>query len=264
MKTFYGLWISIRNSPSPALRRLYRAMRSALYFHLSYGKTIGLALFNLRVVVIYAWKWLLKTIWYEPLLRARCVRVGRRLMLYGPLPWIVGEGAIEIGDDVEMMKDVLISFASHPEKERVLTIGDRVTIGDGSRISVGEAVSIGSDTLIGAHCFIYDNDGHPIDTEARRRGDRVPLDEIKPVILEGRNWVGNYCTIGKGVTLGKGSVVGAGSVVRRSVPPFTIVAGNPARPLMRISDATARLRRQASSPVEEKGDGGESERAFRD
>ena len=55
MKTFYGLWLSIRNSRNPAFRRLYRAMRSALYFHISYGKTIGLALFNLRVFLIYAW-----------------------------------------------------------------------------------------------------------------------------------------------------------------------------------------------------------------
>ena len=235
MKTFYGLWISIRTSERPALRRLFRAMRSALYFHLSYGRRIGLFLFSLRVVVIYAWKWFLKAVWYEPLLRARCSRVGRNLMLYGPIPWIVGEGEIEIGDDVEMMKDTLISFASHPEKRRTLSIGDSVCIGVGARFSVAESISIGSHSMIGSNCFIYDNDGHPMDPEARRRRDRAPLDEIKPVVLEGDNWVGNDCVICKGVTIGRGSIVGTGSIVRRNVPPYTIVVGNPARPTMKLT-----------------------------
>jgi len=254
MKTFYGLWISIRNSRRPAVRRLFRAMRSALYFHLSYGKRIGLFLFNLRVVVIYTWKLFLKAVWYEPLLRARCTRVGRKLMLYGPIPWIVGEGGIEIGDDVELMKDMLISFASHPEKQRTLRIGDHVSIGVGARFSVAESISIGSHTMIGTNCFIYDNDGHPIDPEARRRRDRAPLEEIKPVMLEGDNWVGNDCVICKGVTIGQGSIVGAGSLVRRSVPPYTIVAGNPARPTMKFSSAAGQAESGGSGPAGEEID----------
>lgn len=41
-------------------------------------------------------------------------------------------------------------------------------------------------------------------------------------------WIGNDCTIMSGVVIGTGSVVGAGSVVSRDVPPYAIVAGNPA------------------------------------
>jgi len=42
-------------------------------------------------------------------------------------------------------------------------------------------------------------------------------------------WIGHECLILSGVTLGDGVVVGAGSVVRQNVPPYAIVAGNPAR-----------------------------------
>lgn len=41
-------------------------------------------------------------------------------------------------------------------------------------------------------------------------------------------WLGANCTILSGVTIGSGAVVGAGAVVRRDVPPYAIVTGNPA------------------------------------
>jgi len=44
-------------------------------------------------------------------------------------------------------------------------------------------------------------------------------------------WIGNRATILSGVSIGHGAVVGAGAVVVKDVPPYTIVAGNPARPI---------------------------------
>ncbi len=45
---------------------------------------------------------LLKFIYREPLLRYRCAAVGRRLNIGGPLPYLIGDGSIEIGDDVHI------------------------------------------------------------------------------------------------------------------------------------------------------------------
>lgn len=42
-------------------------------------------------------------------------------------------------------------------------------------------------------------------------------------------WIGHDAMILSGVTVGDGAIVGAGSVVRQNVPPYGIVAGNPAR-----------------------------------
>lgn len=41
-------------------------------------------------------------------------------------------------------------------------------------------------------------------------------------------WIGDHAIILPGVTIGDGAIIGAGAVVTKSVPPFTIAAGNPA------------------------------------
>ena len=48
-------------------------------------------------------------------------------------------------------------------------------------------------------------------------------------MIEDDVWLGSHCLILKGVTIGHHSVIAAGSVVRNSVPPYSLVAGNPAR-----------------------------------
>ena len=51
----------------------------------------------------------------------------------------------------------------------------------------------------------------------------------KDIVIEDNVWIGMYCFIGKGVTIGEGSIVARQSVIMKDVPPYSIVAGNPAR-----------------------------------
>lgn len=55
------------------------------------------------------------------------------------------------------------------------------------------------------------------------------MTEIKPVIIEDNVWIGARVCILPGVTIGEGSVIGACAVVPKSVPPYSVVIGNPAR-----------------------------------
>lgn len=59
-------------------------------------------------------------------------------------------------------------------------------------------------------------------SEHNRRG-------VKKVVIGNDVWIGHSAILLQGVTVGHGAVVGAGSVVTKSVPPYAIVAGNPAK-----------------------------------
>ncbi len=57
------------------------------------------------------------------------------------------------------------------------------------------------------------------------------------IIIEDDVWIGSNVVILSGVQIGRGSVIGAGSIVSKSIPPYSIVIGNPARVLKkRFSD----------------------------
>ncbi len=51
----------------------------------------------------------------------------------------------------------------------------------------------------------------------------------RPVIVESDVWIGQNAIVMPGLTIGHGSIVAAGAVVTRDVPPYSIVAGIPAR-----------------------------------
>lgn len=62
-----------------------------------------------------------------------------------------------------------------------------------------------------------------------KRLARLTYDAVPPTtVIEHDVWIGAYAMIKSGVHIGTGAVVGMGSVVTKDVPPYTVVAGNPA------------------------------------
>jgi acetyltransferase-like isoleucine patch superfamily enzyme len=93
-------------------------------------------------------------------------------------------------------------------------------------------VSIGHHVGIAAKVMFITHDGG---TYVFRDQER-----FRKVIKYGRIQILDNCVIGQraillpGVTVGPNAVVAAGAVVMRSVPPGTVVAGNPAKPILTV------------------------------
>ncbi len=199
------------------------------------------SIWALRPIVRRLWGLALKILYREPMLRYRCDAVGLGLALEGPIPLIIGDGRISLGEGVRIgaRNTWVVGFKVSEGAE--LVIGDRVSVNYQTTISVAKSVRIGDDTMIAGNVQIYDNVSHPLSPARRLRHDSFTLDEAAPVVI-GRNcWIGNQAIIMRGVTIGDNSVVAASSVVTKSVPPNTLVGGNPARVIKSIADDDAPL-----------------------
>lgn len=130
-------------------------------------------------------------------------------------------------------------------------IGSQTTVQMGCRFLHGRKVHLGSHNVINFGCVL---DGRVYEV---RTGSNVSIgpeaviltlghdpaspgfaDRGGPVNVEDRAWIGYRALILPGVTIGEGAVVAAGAVVTRSVEPYSIVAGVPAR---RIGERTRDL-----------------------
>lgn len=126
-----------------------------------------------------------------------------------------------------------------------IQIGNNTYIGCKSRIGAINNIVIGNDVIISSQVHIIDNNNHP--TEPARRLEMTQSadffgelwswtkSESAAIHIQDNVWIGERCTILKGVTIGKGSIIGAGSVVTHNIPDYVIAAGNPARVVKQLS-----------------------------
>jgi acetyltransferase-like isoleucine patch superfamily enzyme len=111
-------------------------------------------------------------------------------------------------------------------------LGTGCTILPSTRIVDPWYTWIGNRVCLGS-CSLICHDGS-IEMLNQRHGLRI--DRIGPIVLEDDVYVGESAIILGGTTVGAGSIVGAGSVLRKSVPPGSVVAGNPAKVVAKLED----------------------------
>jgi tetrahydrodipicolinate N-acetyltransferase len=124
-------------------------------------------------------------------------------------------------------------------------IRDQVEIGDNAVIMMGAVINIGAvigegtmidmNAVLGGRATVGKN-SH-IGAGAVLAGVIEPP-SAKPVVVEDDVVVGANAVVLEGVTIGKGAVVAAGAIVTEDVPPYTVVAGVPARVIKEIDEKT--------------------------
>jgi acetyltransferase-like isoleucine patch superfamily enzyme len=139
---------------------------------------------------------------------------------------------VEIGRDCFIEGKLVCETAGS-----VVSLGSNVYVGGETLLAAATSIIVEDDVLISYQCLITDADNHSLRYSERKHDLRAWLAgrhdwsrvAKAPVRICRGAWLGARTIVMKGVTIGEGAVCGMGSVVTKDVPPYTIVAGNPAR-----------------------------------
>jgi acetyltransferase-like isoleucine patch superfamily enzyme len=117
---------------------------------------------------------------------------------------------------------------------------------EGARTVVGAFCSISPESRIlgGGEHAIDRASTFPLNARLFGPAGRTALDarDTGPTVIGNDVYIGAGAIVRSGVTVGDGAVIGAGAVVAKSVPPYAVVAGNPARIIRYRFDSDTRAR----------------------
>lgn len=132
---------------------------------------------------------------------------------------------VYIGSGCILEPGVYFKYDGIYSKGPSIIIKDHVFIGRGAEFNICSGIEIEKYSNIASGCKFIDHD-HGIDM-VTRIGAQPSVN--KRILIGEDVWLGANVIVLKGVIIGKGAVVGAGAVVTKSIPPYEIWAGIPAR-----------------------------------
>ena len=168
--------------------------------------------------------------------RISCRKIGKSFLIgAGYSTWKCNLKNVTIGDNVQIGSRAWIQTVQLPNSHNpIINIGDSVSIGRNVTISAAKKIFIGKNCLLSYNVSILDHN------HAFENIDLPPLlqgiDEPAGIEIGEDCFLGAHSFILKGVVLGKHCIVGANCVVTSSFPPFSVIAGSPAKKVRSLKD----------------------------
>jgi acetyltransferase-like isoleucine patch superfamily enzyme len=137
----------------------------------------------------------------------------------------------QIGSNPIIERGVLIGLGHLVKIGNDFVIGESATVAAGSSepIFIGNQVAIARNSFIRSANHSFDDLNTPIMFQGHNFKTIDYRDGKYSIVIEDDVWVGANSVITSGSFIGRGSVIGANSVVSSTIPPYSIVMGNPAR-----------------------------------
>jgi len=155
-----------------------------------------------------------------------------------PFIYAIGLDCMSIGDRSRISRNTRLLALKHYRDQTFkpeIEIGENVSVGFGCTLSCVNRIHIGDNVTIGDNVYIADSRHSYGDVESSILDQPLIPGQVS---IGNGSWIGYGAFLAGNVTVGEHSVVGANSVVTRPVPPYTVVAGIPARPIKRFDVAT--------------------------
>jgi|GEM_PF-1651936 len=118
-----------------------------------------------------------------------------------------------------------------------MVIGECVLVGRRAVLSSGTYLEIGAHTIFGPNVYVS-SASHEYEGNHAKPIMMCGIRDQGRLVVEENCWLGMNAVVDGGITVGRGSVVGANSVLRRSIPPFSVAVGAPARIVRMLNPET--------------------------
>ena len=175
-----------------------------------------------------AWKLCVNTqlaarfLFYKALPGVFFQRLGSGTRIYGSLRFGNVPSHILVGRNCMLGAGLFLSASDDAH----IRIGDNCSINTGCHLVAVSGIDIGDGTMIGEYVSIRDQNHNFADAQLEIREQGFVS---KPIRIGKDVWIGRGVFIGSGIEIGDGCIIGANSVVTKSLPPYSVAVGSPAR-----------------------------------
>ncbi len=187
---------------------------------MTFNYFIQQSLYILRNRLIKRSYFFITTLWLK--LNGMKIGKGTRLSKCNA-PW---PHQISIGNNCTLENNIFFKYDGIWNAGPSIIINDNVFIGNNCEFNIVNKITIESDCLIASGCKFIDHN-HNFSSVSKLIREQVSTN--KHIHIGSNVWLGYNVLVLMGVEIGEGSVVAAGSVVVKSIPPFEIWGGIPAK-----------------------------------